>query len=342
MRLQKGKTMKEDKTRDRENPLVSICCLTYNHESFIRDALDGFLNQKTSFPFEIVIYDDASTDRTPDIIREYVRRFPGRFRPLLNVENQYSKGITNPSGAFNFPRARGKYIAMCEGDDYWTDPDKLQRQIDYLENHPDCTLCIHRARVLTVDGSRSDKWVRPYRRSRRISPEEIIDKSRGSATASMVFPARLVEEIPSYYTDCPVGDIPLHLMAAVQGYGYYMDRSMSVYRVGVASSWTTQGKTGDYAEKQRKYCEEMKLTYQTFDKATDRRFHEAVKSAAKRIWYLTKVNTRCYGVVTDKKYRNYFRELTWRTRFYICLELRFPKLYGWLAELAHRERRKKG
>ena len=323
-------------------PLVSICCLTYNHEAFIRDALEGFLRQRTDFDFEILIYDDASTDGTARIIREYAMGDPERIRPILQEENQYSKGVTNPSGAFNFPRARGKYIAMCEGDDYWTDPDKLQRQVDYLESHPGCSLCIHSARILTVDGSRSDRRMRPYRGNRRIRPEEIIDKACGYATASMVFPSRLVKELPSYYTDCPVGDIPLQLMAAAEGYGYYMDRDMSVYRVGVAASWTVQGKQGDYIEKQKRYQEQMKSTYQEFDKATGRRFHRAAESAARRIWFLTKVNTRCYGVVRDRKYRNYYRELTLRTRFYIRMETGFPWLYRWLAERAQRKRGQKG
>lgn len=110
-------------------PLVSICCITYNHKEYIRDALDGFLSQRTDFPYEILINDDASTDGTADIIREYEQKYPEKIRALLQTENQYSKGITNPSGAFNFPRVRGRYVAMCEGDDYWTDPEKLQKQV---------------------------------------------------------------------------------------------------------------------------------------------------------------------------------------------------------------------
>ena len=284
-----------------------------------------------------MIYDDASTDRTPDIIREYVRRFPGRFRPLLNVENQYSKGITNPSGAFNFPRARGKYIAMCEGDDYWTDPDKLQRQIDYLENHPDCTLCIHRARVLTVDGSRSDKWVRPYRRSRRISPEEIIDKTSGYPTASLLFRRAMVEHLPDFYVQAPIADIPLQLMAAARGWGYYMDKPMCVYRLGGVSSWTTLMKQGDYERKQQEYARAMRKMYRGFDEETGGRFHRTVNRGIARLVYLTKVNTRQYNVVLNKKYRRFFRELNPRTRFFIRLETLAPWLYRWLWKVFHKQ-----
>ena len=99
-----------------------------------------YIKQKTNFQWELLIHDDASTDRTAEIIREYAKRYPDRIFPILQTENQYSQGLTNISGTFNFPRARGKYIAMCEGDDYWTDETRLQRQVDFMEVHPGCSL----------------------------------------------------------------------------------------------------------------------------------------------------------------------------------------------------------
>lgn len=117
-------------------PLVSITCITYNHVNYIRDAIEGFLIQKTNFPVEVLIHDDASTDGTEEIIREYEAKYPEIIKPLYEKENQYVKGRKG-SRTFNFPRARGKYIALCEGDDYWTDPLKLQKQVDFLEANPD-------------------------------------------------------------------------------------------------------------------------------------------------------------------------------------------------------------
>ncbi|MFK2238497.1 glycosyltransferase family 2 protein [Bacteroides fragilis] len=108
-------------------PLVSIFCITYNHSSYIRQCLDGFLIQKTNFPFEVLIHDDASTDDTAGIIKEYEAKYPDIIKPIYQVENQYSKGL-DINIVYNLPRARGKYIAMCEGDDYWIDPLKLQNK----------------------------------------------------------------------------------------------------------------------------------------------------------------------------------------------------------------------
>ena len=113
-------------------PLVSICCITYNHAPYIRQCLDGFVMQKTNFTFEVLVHDDASTDDTADIIREYEARYPGIIKPIYQTENQYSQGV-NVNRTYNYPRAHGKYIALCEGDDYWTDPLKLQKQVDFLE-----------------------------------------------------------------------------------------------------------------------------------------------------------------------------------------------------------------
>ncbi len=121
---------------EEESLLVSICCLAYNHEPYIRQCLDGFMMQKTNFSFEVLIHDDASTDKTADIIREYEVKYPAIIKPIYQIENQYSKGV-GVTRVYQFPRAQGKYIALCEGDDYWTDPLKLQKQVDFLEANPE-------------------------------------------------------------------------------------------------------------------------------------------------------------------------------------------------------------
>lgn len=119
---------------DTSEIIVSIACTTYNHVSYIRRCLDGFMMQQTNFAFEVLIHDDASTDGTADIIREYELRYPDIIKPIYQKENQYSKGI-GVMATYNFSRAKGKYIAMCEGDDYWIDPFKLQKQVDFLDNN---------------------------------------------------------------------------------------------------------------------------------------------------------------------------------------------------------------
>lgn len=138
--------------------VVSICCITYNHAQFIRKCLDGFLMQKTDFPIEILIHDDCSTDGTTEIIREYEAKYPELIFPLYEEENQYQHGKAAEIDFYNYRRARGKYIAYCEGDDYWTDPLKLQKQVDFMEANPEYSICFHDFQVYDV---RNAKWSKP-------------------------------------------------------------------------------------------------------------------------------------------------------------------------------------
>lgn len=137
--------MTSDMAEDKQRPLVSIICLAYNHAGYIKQCLDGFVMQKTNFRYEIIIHDDASTDGTADIIRKYEAEYPELFVPIYQITNQYSKGISIGK-TFLYPLVKGRYIAECEGDDYWTDPYKLQKQVDFLESHPGYVMCSHRWR----------------------------------------------------------------------------------------------------------------------------------------------------------------------------------------------------
>lgn len=319
----------------KEEIVVSICCLSYNQKEYIRDALEGFVSQKTSFAYEVLIHDDASTDGTADVIREYAGKYPELIKPIIQAENQYSRGLTNVSGTFNFPRAKGKYIAMCEGDDYWTDENKLQSQVDFMEAYPDCSMVFHSAKVDVQGKAITERMMQPYRESRRVEPEEIISKTVGYPTASLMFRTEMVQCLPEFYVKAPISDIPLQLLAAARGWAYYMDSPMCVYRLGGASSWTTAMKQDNYEEKQRRYFRQMREMYRGYDKETEGRFHDAVEDAIRRIYFLTKVNTKQYEVVMSEKYRKYYRELNLRTRFFIRFEVMTPGIYDWVFRLYH-------
>lgn len=128
-------------------PKVIVWCLTYNQKAFIRDALNGFVMQQTNFPFEVVVHDDASTDGTTDIILEYAEQYPEIIKPMVEKENQWQKGgLKHIIGIMNEQHRRGRYIAFCEGDDYWMDPNKLQRQVDFLDRNSDYSMCFHSAK----------------------------------------------------------------------------------------------------------------------------------------------------------------------------------------------------
>lgn len=212
-------------------PLVTIRCITYNHEPYIRQCLEGFVMQKTTFPFEAIVHDDASTDGTAAIIREYAEKYPNIIKPIYETENQYSKHDGSLSRIMN-AHIRGKYVAICEGDDYWIDPLKLQKQVDFLESHPDYSICFHSALLKWEKGEYPDSIF--YRVKEREYYGTEIFKRWIVATASVVFRKSVLDsniyEKVLHEKRFIYGDNPLFLCAAKLGRIYGMKEVMSVYR----------------------------------------------------------------------------------------------------------------
>lgn len=217
------------------HPLVSVVCLTYNQEDTIADALEGMLMQETSFPFEIIVHDDASTDRTSDIVKEYAKKYPDIIRPILQSVNQYH--LCNIAKTHVNPLVRGKYVAICEGDDYWTDSRKLARQIRIMRRHPEISMCFHAVSQQNPDGSAVA--LRPFRRSTYVSTETIITKGgMFCPTVSMVFRKDVLDCWPAFRDMAAIYDFPSQILAALEGKIYYLDRNMAVYRFCSPGSWT--------------------------------------------------------------------------------------------------------
>ena len=213
--------------------MVSVVCLTYNHAAYVRDCLEGFVSQKTTFPVEVLIHDDASTDGTQQIIKEYESRFPDLFRVVYQTENQFSKGV-RPWDDVLFPMAQGKYVAWCEGDDYWTDPLKLQKQVDFLEAHPDYVMCCSDAVISSPAGELD--WCR-YGHDTEVPARDIISGGGDFLpTASLMLRTELVRQD---YPKCSVGDYPLQILAAISGKVHWFAQKQVVYRYHAAGSWTS-------------------------------------------------------------------------------------------------------
>lgn len=322
--------MKEE-IRDKDDILVSVSCITYNHGKYLREALEGFLMQDCDFKYEILIHDDASTDDTPDIIREYEKKYPNIIKPILQRENQYSRGIRNISGVFNFPRASGKYIAMCEGDDFWTDPKKLRLQAEYMERHRECAMTLHSARILHSDGAyHASSMIRPYEEDRPVSAEEVISKKSNYPTASLMIRTEYAKELPEYYFKCPVGDIPLQIYMASRGTVYYFDRPMSVYRQGAEGSWSSDIDSGESKKKWEEHYKSMEELYRDFDRETGGKFRTSVKEALGRERFLIDLKEGRLKALKEKKNRKFRDELLPVERRLLLLKLYCPFMWGFL------------
>lgn len=220
-------------------PKVSVCCWTYNHGKFIRDALEGFVMQKTDFPFEVIVHDDASTDDTADIVREYEAKYPHLFRTVYQTENLYCKYPLIEK--IVFPMVRGEYVAICEGDDYWTDENKLQKQVDFLDANPDFSVCFHSIKVVHEDGTPDHYFPEPNARFNRdvlniynllcwnfIQTNSVMYRWRFSEKLGLLdFNSNKVMPMDWY----------LHLLQAQVGKIKYLDEVMGVYRRHSGGVW---------------------------------------------------------------------------------------------------------
>lgn len=198
------------------NLKVSILCTAYNHEKYIRQTLESFLMQKTNFKYEVLIHDDASTDNTAVIIKEYEEKYPNIIKSIYQKENQYSKGISIIS-TYLYPEARGKYIALCEGDDYWTDPLKLQKQFDALEANLGIDMCAHAAITVKAATRKAIGEIAPSDKKTIFTTQEIITGGGGFvATNSLFYRRKLIENEPEFRRYFPI-DYALQIQGALRG-----------------------------------------------------------------------------------------------------------------------------
>lgn len=214
-----------------ESPKVSVCMITYNHAPYIAQAIESVLMQETDFPVELVIGEDCSTDNTRAIVREYGERYPDRIRVLLPDRNL---GMI-PNFVATMDACNGQYIALLEGDDYWTDPLKLQRQVDFLEAHPECSMCFHNVALLHQNGLEGLK--RLPGAGAELTIEDLL-LANPVSTCSVVFRHAPVEELPEWYFELIMGDWSLWVLLAQRGKLSYIDQVMGVYRVHQGGAWS--------------------------------------------------------------------------------------------------------
>jgi glycosyltransferase involved in cell wall biosynthesis len=280
-----------------QRPLVSIICPTYNHGKFIAQTLDGFLTQQTNFTFEIIVHDDASTDDTVAIIKQYEAKHPHLFANIYQTENQLSKDIASVT-KITFAAARGKYIALCEGDDYWNDPDKLQKQIDFLEQNDAYTACC--SNVFELRGTdeikiEGGKKTIQYR-----------DLARGNCIYTNTVMFRNIIAIPDWFSKCSMCDWILWLLLSKKGDIYQFPEQMAVYRMHNSGIWVAKGK--------EKNLKDMIAAYDILLLKFENRFKKPLKQGAAQYY------DQLLSILCEKKSKEIFY---WSSKaFFFDLDIR--------------------
>ena len=240
-------------------PKVSIICLTYNQEKYIARALEGFVMQTTNFNFEVIVHDDASSDRTPEIIKYYQLKYPNIIKPIFETKNQFSQKKDILYSKDFLAQIKGKYVALCEGDDYWTDNRKLQIQADYLDRNPDVTICFHPVKVEWEDN---------------IYPSKISPRKKKYFTFEKLLKANFIQTNSVMYRWCIKpemyagwllpGDWYLHLLHAKRGRIGYINKVMSVYYRNLKGIWTYKDRDEFYLKNWQPFLAFFKAVEKNF------------------------------------------------------------------------------
>jgi Glycosyltransferases involved in cell wall biogenesis len=290
-------------------PEVSVVCTAFNQEGILRDAVEGFLAQETDFPFEIIIHDDASTDRTPEIIREYVALYPNLVKPIFQVKNQYAtrKKVTPIAVA----QSEARFIAMCEGDDYWTSPRKLQYQLERMLAYPGCGLSFHPV----FDGGAPEKEPTGIL-SRHAAEEKVFPTSeiiRGDGgfcpTGSLMLKRAVFDRLPDwFFEEAPVGDYFIQVYASLEGGALYLPEPMAAYRTFHPGSWSDRmTQMGNFMSFYRHFVQSLDLMNEDLGHRYDREIRHV-----KAMHHLVAANTQLRANHLDE-----FRELislSWKTQ----------------------------
>lgn len=308
-----------------ENVLVSVICNTFNHAKYVKNALESFVSQKTNFAFEVLIHDDASTDNTADIIREYEAKYPDIIKPVYQTENQYSKGA-QITLTFQVPRIKGKYVAFCEGDDYWTDPLKLQKQFDFMEANPDYSMCASSTVWLDMRTGKEENKCHTQQ-DRDVSLEEIILRKKGRVfqLATFFIKADMYISAPDWIRCFGVGDFPLEILAATCGKVRMLSDVTAVYRFNSEGSWTSRAENTEY---RTKATNEVIKGLEIFNQKTDYKYDDIVVKGIKNFKYnLARRNHDIKALKSDElieiyKSKNFIHRMS---DYLMC---RFPKLYS--------------
>ena len=286
--------------REQSNILVSVSMITYNHEAFIAEAIEGVVMQKTTFPFELVIGEDCSTDNTRAICIEYQKKYPDIIRLRLPEKNQ---GMML-NWINNIESGHGKYIALCDGDDYWTDPYKLQKQVDFMEANPDFALCSHS--VYTLMCGQLDENIEMERDV--LTTEDIILKDWGLLTASIFF-RKEAHKTPDWYYTVKNGDFALQLIVSLSGKIKFLPEYMAVYRQHLGGMSSTLKPLNQTAW--------MVYLLHQFNKYTNKKFKKSIVERVKRMYKLQIYYAKGYGLRKAAAVLTVYQKLTLLNPFLI-------------------------
>lgn len=306
-----------------EDIKVSIICNAYNHENYIGDALESFVKQKTNFKYEILVHDDASTDRTAEIIKNYVAKYPELIKPIYEETNQYS--ISHDLvDAIQVARVKGKYIALCEGDDYWIDAYKLQKQYDLLENNPEVDICATAAIVVEADTKKEISRKEPFKDNQIIPVQDVIKGGGGYvATNSLMYRTCLEKNKPLFRKKWDY-DYALQIHGSLRGGMLYLSDCTAAYRWMAKGSWSqkTYSNRGTYIKSINNFIDMLTILNQE----TDGKYSDTINDTVTQNEFVILRLSGDLQKMKSIKYRTLYDKLEVKDKIKMHLKMYFPFL----------------
>lgn len=303
--------------------MVSIVCCTYNQKEYIEKCINSLLEQKTSFNYEILIHDDASTDGTLKILKKYEKK--KNIKVIYEKENQYSKGVN--IFALMLKECNGKYIALCEGDDYWIDKNKLQKQYNFMEKHSDCSLITTDAKVFNEIDQKFYIRKKPYNHSRYFSTKEVIMYDGDLFPTCSMFFINNGLKLPKFYKVAPVGDYPLTIYLSLIGKVYYYNDCTAVYRKNAKGSWTMAMKDQGYINSKKNMIVQLGKMFDQINKETSNKYKEYTKYVILKRKFEIALLCRDSIELKNKEYRKLYKKGNLKKRIKFFIKVRFSNLF---------------
>ena len=309
-----------------ENVEITVIVMTYNHKDYIAKAVQSILNQKIDVKFNVLIHDDCSDDGAYDVLVDLQKNNKDKIK-IIRQENRkfLLEGFNQMIYKYVVPNINCRFVAFCDGDDYWIDENKLKKQYDFMVNHNEYSMCFHSAYQLRQNNDLSSKlFIKP---EGDIGLKDLICEDTGVcvATSSIFLKSDVFKEFPNWRLQYPVEDVPMYIHAAMKGKIHRLKDIMCVYRQFSSGSWSSQNK--DNINRTINHLLKMKESVDRFDCETENKYHDLVTIQINAYNFRIALLENNFPVVFDKKYRKMFRKLALKERASLFLQYRMPSLY---------------
>lgn len=314
---------------------ITVVVMTYNQKDYIEKAIDSILSQNINVEYKILIHDDCSNDGTYELLLNKQKENPNKIEIIRQDSRKFLiDGFNMMIYKYVVPHINSKYVAYCDGDDYWCDNKKLQKQYDFMKEHQDYSMCFHNAYQLKNNGDMSSKWYIDSEGD--VDMSFIINDRPGIhiATSSIFLKTEVFKDFSEWRKAFPVEDVPMYMTAVIYGKIHRLEAIMCVYRQFAQGSWSSQNKNNK--ERVIEHLIKLKEATIQFDNETNGKYHQMVVEQNESCDFRIALNNNDYKEIFSKKYRRFVKRMSRKDRISMVMKYKLPRLYKLIHNIYHK------